>query len=301
MALPSFYRFKGNFCQGKKEGFVSSDSTAGMNPMSQIFGILNRTADSFSDGGQFLDTRSAIEQGKKLRNDGADYLDISGQSSNVKATLVSEELEWERIESVLSHFVPLGIPTSIDSFRPNVQAKALEAGAQVLNDITGFTHPESKSVLKELLLAQSQTKLIVMHSHTLGIAKEKSLLTPENVVPTILQFFRDRKSELISWGIAAERIYFDPGMGFFLGDDPELSFTVLRKIDQILLEFPQLMLGVSRKSFLGNVLGGLPPNEREMPTLAAEIYLLQKKVPLIRTHDVLKLTQAKKILEMLEG
>ncbi|WP_411824445.1 dihydropteroate synthase [Leptospira sp. 'Mane'] len=269
--------------------------------MSQIFGILNRTADSFSDGGQFLDTRSAIEQGKKLRNDGADYLDISGQSSNVKATLVSEELEWERIESVLSHFVPLGIPTSIDSFRPNVQAKALEAGAQVLNDITGFTHPESKSVLKELLLAQSQTKLIVMHSHTLGIAKEKSLLTPENVVPTILQFFRDRKSELISWGIAAERIYFDPGMGFFLGDDPELSFTVLRKIDQILLEFPQLMLGVSRKSFLGNVLGGLPPNEREMPTLAAEIYLLQKKVPLIRTHDVLKLTQAKKILEMLEG
>lgn len=271
-----------------------------MNPMSQIFGILNITTDSFSDGGQFLDPGSAIKQGQKLRNDGADYLDISGQSSNVKSALVSEESEWERIEPTLRHFVSLGVPTSVDSFRPNVQAKALEAGTQILNDITGFTHPDAKPILRDVFLARSETKLIVMHSHTLGIAKEKSELTPENVVPTILNFFRDRKSELTSWGIAEERIYFDPGMGFFLGEDPELSFTVLRNIDQILSEFPRLMLGVSRKSFLGNVLGGLPPKEREMPTLTTEIYLLQKKVPLIRTHDVLKLTQAKKIWGMLE-
>ncbi|TGN11179.1 dihydropteroate synthase [Leptospira ilyithenensis] len=268
--------------------------------MSQIFGILNITTDSFSDGGQFLDPGSAIKQGQKLRNDGADYLDISGQSSNVKSALVSEESEWERIEPTLRHFVSLGVPTSVDSFRPNVQAKALEAGTQILNDITGFTHPDAKPILRDVFLARSETKLIVMHSHTLGIAKEKSELTPENVVPTILNFFRDRKSELTSWGIAEERIYFDPGMGFFLGEDPELSFTVLRNIDQILSEFPRLMLGVSRKSFLGNVLGGLPPKEREMPTLTTEIYLLQKKVPLIRTHDVLKLTQAKKIWGMLE-
>lgn len=268
--------------------------------MSEIFGILNITQDSFSDGGQFLNPEHAITQGQRLLQEGADWIDLSGQSSNSKASLVSEEEEWQRVSPVIIHFVKRGIRLSLDSFRPSVQLAGLKAGVKCLNDITGFTHPDSKIILQEELRKRPDTKLIVMHSHTLGIAEEKSDLNVKNVVPTILCFFYDRKEELLSWGVPESSVYFDPGMGFFLGSDPELSFEVLRQLDQIREEFPNLMVGVSRKSFLGNVLGGIPPMERENASLAAEIYLLQKQIPWIRTHNVLKLKHSEKIWKLIQ-
>ncbi|MDF3818462.1 dihydropteroate synthase [Leptospira sp. 96542] len=269
--------------------------------MAEIFGILNITEDSFSDGGRFLNPEQAIAQGTKLLQEGADWLDISGQSSNISAKLVSEAEEWNRIEPVIRHFVPLGVRLSVDSFRPYVQKKALDAGVQCINDITGFSYDDDRSFLKEHFSKKQTSKLVVMHSHNKGIAKENSRLTEANVIQEILVFFRDRRSELMSLGIPESAIYFDPGMGFFLSDNPMVSFKVLQDLSTLLLEFPNMMVGVSRKSFLGKTLGGISVEEREFASLACEIHLLQIKIPWIRTHHVLKLRQAEKILGLCQN
>ncbi len=259
------------------------------------------TSDSFSDGGSFLSLEDAKKQVITLTHAKTDWIEVSGQSSNVHATLVSETEEWNRIFSIIPFIKDRDLKISVDSFRPIVQKQALKEGVQCLNDISAFTHPEAKHLLQKDLLENSHVKLVIMHSHTLGIAKEKSILTPGNVVESILHFFRDRRRELNAWGITDSRLFFDPGMGFFLGEDPELSLTVLRDIDRFLSEFPNLMVSVSRKSFLGNVLGGVKVEDREFATLAVEMYLLQKKVPWLRTHNVLKVKQAESILKLLQS
>lgn len=263
--------------------------------MAEIFGILNITADSFSDGGKYLNPDEAIKKGIQLLQEGADWLDVSGQSSNVEASLVSEEEEWNRVEPVIRYFVPKGVRISLDSFRPAVQKKAIEAGVRCLNDITGFTYEGDREFLKTYNEKHPDLKFIIMHSHNRNIANKKSNLTPEKVTKKIQVFFRDRRNELISLGISESAICYDPGMGFFLSEDPMVSFKVLQDLEILKLEFPQLMVSVSRKSFLGNVLGQLPVTEREFATLACEIHLLKTKIPYIRTHNVLKLRQAEKI------
>ncbi|TGL86816.1 dihydropteroate synthase [Leptospira congkakensis] len=263
--------------------------------MAEIFGILNITTDSFSDGGKFLNPDDAIQQGTKLLQEGADWLDVSGQSSNINASLVSEEEEWKRVEPVIRHFVPKGVRISLDSFRPSVQKKGIEAGVRCINDITGFTYEGDRSFLSSYVKKHPELKLIIMHSHNRNIAKSKSNLTPEKVVRKIQTFFRDRRSDLVAMDIPESILYFDPGMGFFLSEDPMVSFRVLQELEILKLEFPQLMVGVSRKSFLGNVLGELPIADREFATLACELHLLRYKIPFIRTHNVLKLRQAEKI------
>ncbi|XDD42578.1 dihydropteroate synthase [Leptospira sp. WS60.C2] len=263
--------------------------------MAEIFGILNITADSFSDGGKYLNPDEAIKKGIQLLQEGADWLDVSGQSSNVEASLVSEEEEWNRVEPVIRYFVPKGVRISLDSFRPAVQKKAIEAGVRCLNDITGFTYEGDREFLKTYNEKHPDLKFIIMHSHNRNIANKKSNLTPEKVTKKIQVYFRDRRNELLSLGISESAICYDPGMGFFLSEDPMVSFKVLQDLEILKLEFPQLMVSVSRKSFLGNVLGQLPVTEREFATLACEIHLLKTKIPYIRTHNVLKLRQAEKI------
>ncbi|TGL74981.1 dihydropteroate synthase [Leptospira jelokensis] len=263
--------------------------------MAEIFGILNITTDSFSDGGKYLNPDDAISKGIELLQEGADWLDVSGQSSNIDAKLVTEEEEWNRVEPVIRYFVPKGIRISLDSFRPNVQKKAIEAGVRCLNDITGFTYEGDREFLKSYAKKYPELKFIIMHSHNRNIAKVKSNISPEKVIKKIQMFFRDRRNELCSLGIEESAIGYDPGMGFFLSEDPMVSFRVLQDIEILKLEFPQLMVSVSRKSFLGNVLGNLPIDEREFATLACELHLLKSKIPYIRTHNVLKLRQAEKI------
>lgn len=267
--------------------------------MSECFGILNVTEDSFSDGGAFLNPENAERKAKELLSSGSEWIEVSGQSSNMQAQLITEEEEWNRIHSILPFLSQQKIRISLDSFRPAVQLKGLEFGVHCLNDISGFTHPDSKSLLQKELAKRKSVFLVIMHSHTQGIAKQNSSLTPANVMVQIRSFFLDRQKEIKNWGVEEQRIYFDPGMGFFLSEDPEVSFTVLKNLDKLLSEFPRMMVSVSRKSFLSNVLGGIPPLEREFATLTAEILLLQKKIPWIRTHNVLKVKQAEAILHKL--
>ena len=164
--------------------------------MAEIFGILNITTDSFSDGGKYINPDDAIKKGVQLLQEGADWLDVSGQSSNVSANLVTEEEEWKRVEPVIRYFVPKGVRISLDSFRPNVQKKAIEAGVRCLNDITGFTYEGDREFLKTYGAKHSDLKFIIMHSHNRNIAKMKSTLSPEKVIKKIQIFFRDRRNDL---------------------------------------------------------------------------------------------------------
>lgn len=269
--------------------------------MTSLFGILNLSSDSFSDGGEFSKFSKAVEQGNLLLKQGANVLDLGAQSSNPEANLKSPEQEWTELSPVLQHFVRQGDSVSIDSFQPKVQGLAAKAGAHFLNDISGFTHPDSKLMLADLNDSKIPN-LVVMHSHTGGIARVSgSPLNISNVVSKIIEFLRDRKKQLNEWNIPDSKLIFDPGMGFFLGKDPEISFEVLRKIDVFLNEFPNLLISVSRKSFLTLISGNVPPKEREIATLLVESYLIQKRVPWIRTHNPAKIMQSKNCSSLLSS
>ncbi|WP_246048780.1 dihydropteroate synthase [Leptospira sarikeiensis] len=264
-----------------------------------LFGVLNITSDSFSDGGKYLQEDSALEKAKSLIEEGADVIDIGAQSSNTKANPVSEEIEWERMKGIISELKKENVRISIDTFRPYVIRKALETGVDYINNIRGFVDPESLELLKDQV--GTPTKYISMFSQDHSVkASEVSDLRPETVVSKALEFFRERTRTFESLGLA-DRLILDPGMGFFLSPDYKVSFAVLASISEILSEFPNLMVSVTKKSFLGNALGGLPVEEREVPTAISETYLWMKGVPMIRTHSPKSFLTAMKTWELAHG
>lgn len=263
--------------------------------MVKIFGILNLTEDSFSDGSEFLDFEKAKNKAIELFKDGADVIDLGAQSSNISSIQISPEEEWHRLEKMILFLQKKQIPISVDTFKPFVIEKSILAKVDYINNINGFENLESMKVLEKN--KNHLPNLISMYSHNLGgIAIEKSKLTKEIVIDEILFFFRKKKNEFIDLNISLDKLIFDTGMGFFLSPDFEISLEVIKKIEIIQKEFPNLFLSVSRKSFIGNLLGGISPKERDIGTLIFELELIQKKIPYIRTHNVKQLKQALKIL-----
>ncbi|WP_165778770.1 dihydropteroate synthase [Leptospira perolatii] len=265
--------------------------TMNLPPKPLIFGILNITSDSFFDGGKYLQEEEAIRKAIELKEEGADVIDIGAQSSNIKAEWVDPSEEWKRIETVISELKRNGISISVDTYKPLVMRKALESGVDFINNIRGYVDSESLSVLREF--CNLPTKHIIMYSHNHGNrAEEESHLTPENVMPEILEFFEERVRTMKGVGVPEENLIFDPGMGFFLSSDFRVSFSVIRQISELRKRFPKLMVSVTRKSFLGNALGGLAVEERGVPTAVSELYLWSKGVPMIRTHSPSDLIRA---------
>ncbi|PKA17684.1 dihydropteroate synthase [Leptospira haakeii] len=268
-------------------------------PKPILFGVLNITSDSFSDGGKYLREDLALAKAKSLIEEGADVIDIGAQSSNIKAEPISEQVEWDRMKEIISELKKEKVKISIDTFRPYVIRKALEASVDYINNIRGFVDQESLDLLKET--KNKHTKYVAMFSQDHSIkASEFSDLKPETVVPLALEFFRERAKSFETLGLA-DRLILDPGMGFFLSPDYKVSFAVLSKITEILSEFPNLMVSVTKKSFLGNALGGLPVEDRIVPTAISETYLWSKGVPMIRTHSPKSFLLAMKTWEMSHG
>lgn len=268
-------------------------------PKPILFGVLNITSDSFSDGGKYLRDDLALAKAKSLIEEGADVIDIGAQSSNIKAEPISEEIEWNRMKEIISELKKEKIAISVDTFRPYVIRKALEANVDYINNIRGFVDPESLDLLRGR--QDKPTKYVAMFSQDHSIkASEFSDLKPETVVPIALEFFRERTKTFENLGLA-DRLILDPGMGFFLSPDYKVSFGVLSKITEILSEFPNLMISVTKKSFLGNALGGLPVEDRIIPTVISETYLWSKGVPMIRTHSPKSFLLAMKTWEMSHG
>lgn len=247
----------------------------------QIFGIVNITEDSFSDGGNYLAPDRAIAHGLALFAAGAAAVDLGPASSHPDAKAVSADEEIRRLAPVIDALSARGIPLSIDSFLPATQRYALSRGVAFLNDIQGFPDPELYSEL-----AGNPCRLIVMHAvQGRGIAKR--LQTDSAALPgQIEQFFTQRIAALEAAGIARNRLILDPGMGFFLGDHPQASLTVLRGIRGLRAHFGlPVLISVSRKSFLRSITGrGV--DESGAATLAAELYAAHQGADFIRTHDV---------------
>lgn len=250
----------------------------------QIAGILNITEDSFSDGNEFIEEKKAILQAEKLIQDGATVIDIGAQSSNINSKQVSAEEEWMRIEPVLSYLKTKKIPISIDTYKPSVIRNSILSGVNYINSITALNDEESMKILSEY--KSNLPDLILMYSYDNGIrAGKNSSLKVESIVDDISFFFEGRIKSLLRIGVPIEKLYFDPGMGMFLGSDPMLSIKVLAEISILKKRFQKIYVSVSRKSFLGNLLGGVDPLERKNATLAVEIYLYREGIDFIRTHE----------------
>jgi dihydropteroate synthase type 2 len=247
-----------------------------MNPI--LLGILNITADSFSDGGRYLDPEAALAHAKTLIAGGAHGLDIGAAASNPKAEPVPPAVEIARLAPVVAALKEADVPLSIDTFAPDVQRWALGEGVPWLNDIHGFPDPALYP-----RLAGSAAKLIVMHAVQAEGRAGDDDIPPETVFDRILEFFKKRLAALTAAGIAPDRIVIDPGMGLFLGRYPAASYEVLRRVGELKQAFGlEVLISVSRKSFLRR---GRPPTEAGPATLAAELFACAEGADYIRTHD----------------
>jgi len=246
-----------------------------------LFGIVNVTEDSFSDGGRFLDPAAALAHARALAATGADVIDLGAAASNIDARPVTAEDEIRRLEPLIAALQAERIPVSVDSFVPEVQRFALARGVDFINDIQGF--PEA-ALYPEL--AAARCRLVIMHAvHGRGRAQRVELGAGE-VWDRILAFFRDRIAALEHAGIARERLIIDPGMGFFLSSRPEASLHVLARLGELKRIFGlPVLVSVSRKSFLRMVSGRASAGELGASTLTAELHAARCGADFIRTHD----------------
>ena len=263
----------------------------------KLVGIVNITADSFSDGGRFLDPAAAIAQARRLAADGADTVELGAAASNVAATPVPAAEEIRRLDPVLAALAGGGTPLAVDTSDPETQRFALARGVDYLNDIRGFPDP---GVYPDL--AARDCRLVVMHAvEEMGLARRVDL-GPAEVWRRIEGFFAERVARLEGAGIARERLVLDPGMGFFLSTRADASVHVLTRLDRLKRMFGlPVMISVSRKSFLAALTGREAPGERGPATLAAELYAAAHGADYIRTHDPGALRDGLKVMAALKS
>lgn len=253
----------------------------------KIVGVVNITSDSFSDGGLFLEPEKALAHARQLALEGADVIELGAASSHPDAAPVPPDEEIARLTPVLAGLSRIGVMLAVDSTQREVQKFAIANEIGILNDIRGFP-----TIADYRVLAKSRCRLVIMHSISGRHKADRVPTDPQAVYESIREFFYNRLASLTSAGVAKERIIIDPGMGFFLGSNPESSLAVLARLGSFRREFDfPVMVSVSRKSFLRNL---MPTGNCDLQsrTLAAEIFAAQQGVDYIRTHNVGALRQA---------
>ena len=262
----------------------------------RLVGVVNITEDSFSDGGRYLAPEDALAHARRLRSEGADVIELGPASSHPDAAQVSAEEERRRVAPVIQELVEDNIPVSVDSLLPDTQRFALAHGASYLNDIQGFPEPDLYPAL-----AAATCQLIVMHSVQRAGPATRVATDAAAVWTGIERFFAERLTALQAAGIRRERLVIDPGLGFFLGSNPEPSLAVLSGIQHLKARFGlPVLVSPSRKSFLRRLTGR--DTARIGPaTLAAELYAVWQGVDYVRTHDVAALRDALTVLYALTG
>jgi dihydropteroate synthase type 2 len=247
----------------------------------RIVGVVNITADSFSDGGRYLDPAAAAAHARRLRADGADVIELGPAASHPGSAPVSAAEERRRLAPVLETLAADGTAVSVDSFRPQTLRFAVSAGAAWLNDIHGFGDPGLYPVL-----AASQCRLVVMHAVQAAGAATNVVTTPAAVREGMYRFFARRLDALRAAGIGSDRLIIDPGLGYFLGGTPGPSLAVLARIRELRETFGiPVLVSPSRKSFL-RAITGRDVAQSGPATLAAEIFAAWQGADYIRTHDV---------------
>ncbi len=253
----------------------------------QVMGIVNVTPDSFSDGGLHADTARALAHCERLVTEGADILDIGGESTRPGAAPVPLEEELARVLPVIEGALKLGVPVSIDTVKPEVMRRALERGADIVNDINALRLPGAV----EAVAAHPDCGVCLMHMRG-DPATMQQRPAYDDVVAEVSAFLRERLQALEGQGVAAERIVLDPGIGF--GKSVEHNLALMRRQRELLVLGRPLLLGWSRKSTLG-ALTGRPVAERLAASVAAALASVQLGARIVRVHDVAATADALKV------
>lgn len=255
-----------------------------------LMGVVNVTPDSFSDGGLFLDRERAVRRGLELAADGADIIDVGGESTRPGSLPVPEEEELDRVIPVITELRPrTEALISVDTSKAAVAAAAVEAGADIINDVSALrADPNMAGVV-----AASGAGLVIMHMK--GTPRTMQL-NPEykDVLAEVRDFLEVRISAAEAAGIPRERIIVDPGIGF--GKNLEHNLDLIARQDRLREVGRPLLMGISRKSFLGRILG-LPPEERLEGTIAVSVLCVLKGADILRVHDVKQVARAVKVAE----
>jgi len=256
-----------------------------------IMGIVNVTPDSFSDGGQFVTPAAAIEQGLKLIAEGADIIDVGGESTRPGAVAVPEEEELRRVIPVIESLAQQNDqPISIDTLKPAVARRALEAGASIINDVgANREQPEMWRVV-----AESGAGYVVVHMRG---SPQTMQCDPRygDVTADVQKFFADRLSRLAENGVGSEQVMLDVGIGF--GKTVEHNLKLLQSLRSFTKWDRPLVLGVSRKSFIGQITGAKDLASRLPGSLACACWAIAAGAQIIRTHDVAATRQAIRMTE----
>lgn len=250
-------------------------------------GIVNVTPDSFSDGGKYESTEKAVEHALKLVEEGADILDIGGESTRPGATPVSLADELDRVVPVIEQLSKLTqVPLSIDTYKPQVMQAALEAGADLINDVRALQEPGALEIA-----ARSKAGVCLMHMQGMPATMQ---LDPryEDVVAEVRAFLAERMAAAEAAGIPQSRIVLDPGFGF--GKRTEHNIALLQGLPEILSLGRPLLVGLSRKSVLGQITGG-DVYVRLHASLAASVISVMKGARIVRVHDVKATADALKV------
>ena len=245
----------------------------------QIMGILNATPDSFYDQGKFFDINQAVERACTMYAEGADIIDVGGESTRPGAKPLPDDEELIRVIPLIKALKSrLPIPLSIDTRKATIAARAIKEGASFINDVSGFRDPKMIEVA-----ATTQVKIVVMHMLETPDVMQKNPYYAEGVVPHLLQWFEEKVEELSAAGIKKKNIILDPGIGF--GKTVEHNLEILHNLQRFkMMGFP-VLLGLSRKSFMGKVVNK-PPSELLPTTIAMNTFALLANVDIIRVHDV---------------
>jgi dihydropteroate synthase len=256
-----------------------------------IMGIVNVTPDSFSDGGRFADPGRAVEHALAMVADGADILDIGGESTRPGAEPVGEVEELRRVLPVIRALRSQSqVLISIDTMKASVARAALDAGADIINDVTGLRGDAAMV----RLASETQCGLVAMHM----IGDPQTMQNAphyENVVAEVRGYLEERLRVLTSAGIAPERIVLDPGFGF--GKTLEHNLTLLRHLPDLVINDRPLLIGVSRKSMIGKVIHSTDMADRYWPTVALTAHAREHGARIIRVHDVKPNAHALRMIE----
>ena len=251
-------------------------------PYPAVMGVLNVTPDSFSDGGQFIAPERALAQARRMIGEGADIIDIGGESTRPYGSQpVSADEELKRLQPILSDVVSLGVPVSIDSMKSAVVAWALDTGAAIANDVWGLQRDPEMAAL----LAARKSPVIVMHNRD-------RVEADIDIMKDIAAFFARSLDIAAKAGISRDNIVLDPGIGF--GKTPEQSMTALARLDELTAFGLPLLVGASRKRFISSVTPS-EPHQRLGGSIAAHVVAAKGGAKIIRTHDVSETVQALRV------
>jgi dihydropteroate synthase len=283
--LANYQRTDRVLCTNKRE--------IALGKRTHIMGVVNVTPDSFSDGGKYLSAQAAIDRALELESEGADFVDIGGESSRPGSEFISEDEELERIIPVIKGLQgKLSIPISVDTLKAAVAEEAIAAGAEIINDISAMTFDQRMASV----IAENQVAVVLMHMKGIPKTMQRGAIIYADLMADIICHLSEQIKNALSHGIQSEKIVVDPGVGF--GKTVQNNLAIIRNLSELKIFGLPILTGVSRKSFIGSITNVGTPAERLEGTAAAITASIMNGSHIVRVHDV---ASARKIIAMTDA